>query len=74
MLVHELIAVLQKLPQDLEVWTFYDPGQGQGEIIGEPEIGFVTDLNGRGSMGTLWPDLSAYDDIDEDKKKVVVVP
>ena len=74
MLVSELIEALQKLPQDMEVWTFYDPGQGQGEIIGEPEIGFVTDLNVKESMGTLWPDLSAYEDVDDEKKKVVVVP
>lgn len=73
MLVSKLIEALQKLPQDMEVWVFVNDEHAVGEPIGNPEIGFVTDLRCKGSVGTLWPDLFAYDDIEEDKRKVVVV-
>jgi hypothetical protein len=69
MTVKELINKLKQYLPETEVWLYGDDGTSGGEIE-SVNLGFVTDVETR---PVVWPDLDAYEEIEEEKYKVVIL-
>lgn len=56
MIVKELIELLQKMPQDLEVYAYTDHGQTP-EKASTPSVAYTTD-----TTHSLWVDWTTYEE------------